>query len=645
MTSLQNLTVQNPVTQNTPATADNQLVTLAQLRTLLAGLFVGTWSKTTTYGQGMVCSSGNALWQSLVAGNLGNSPAASPAAWTLILSAPSGAGLADLHIQVVAGGTTTLTVDLGMDVTGQAVSFVFEQVMPTDPTAAGYSIDLTQQTPQTRTATIVDASLGEVQYVLTGADTAGPGIYRGQFQVQPGPGNTNLQIFPHEGWIEFEVVVAVATTNSLYVAYAADASGTSFSQAPSSALPFIAFRVSSTPLTPLVTDFAGRWVRFQGLNGAAGANGTNGVNAYLYTAYAADGMGTGFSLTPNSGLPYLAVITSTTPITTPTADDFAGAWQWLQGVAGATGATGPEGQAGADGAEGPVGDTGPTGATGATGPAGTPAYVYVGWASDTNGTAFSTTPAPGLNYLAVLATNTAIVGAPSAANFTGLWVSVQGPTGATGAAGANGTNGASVYAYVGYASDANGTAYSPTPGSGLNYIAITLSSTPISVPTAATFTGLWQLYAMTTPPVVPTNTDGLAEGTTNLYFTVARVLAVALAGLDGTATGAVTTADTLLSAFGKLQNRLANVENAMASPSQALFAEGAIAVGSGVQMGTLSTLALGFTPSRVLLTVSIPSGGTVLGVVAVGVPTETGFAWKLSGAMPATGYQVFYRIT
>ena len=75
-----------------------------------AALFVGTWNKTTTYGQGMVCSSGNALWQSLVAGNLGNSPAASPAAWTLILSAPSGAGLADLHIQLVAGGTATLAV-------------------------------------------------------------------------------------------------------------------------------------------------------------------------------------------------------------------------------------------------------------------------------------------------------------------------------------------------------------------------------------------------------------------------------------------------------------------------------------------------------------------------------------------------------
>ena len=101
----------------------------------------------------------------------------------------------------------------------------------------------------------------------------------------------------------------------------------------------------------------------------------------------------------------------------------------------------------------------------------------------------------------------------------------------------------------------------------------------------------------------------------------------------------------MLSAFGKLQNRLANVENAMSSPSQALFYEGAIAVPSGASSGTLNTLALNFTPSRVQLTVSIPSGGALLTVAAVGVPTTTGFAWKLSAAPATTGYQIFYRIT
>jgi len=603
MTSLQNLTVQNPVTQNNPATADTHLVTLAQLRTLLAGLFVGIWSKTTTYGQGVVCSSGNALWQSLVANNLNNSPAASPADWALILSSPSAGGLTDLHIQVVAGGTATLSATLGVDVTGQAVKFVFEPVTPVAPTAGGYSIDLTQQAQQTRTATIVDAALGGVSYALTGTDTATPGIYRGQFQFTA---SGVVQLFPAAGWIEFEVVVAAASTNNLYVAYAADAAGTSFSQVPSSALPYIAFRVSTTPLTPLVTDFAGRWVRFGGLNGTNGTNGTNGA--------------------------------SVTGATGATGAD---------GPTGAAGADGAAGATGANGADGSVGDTGPTGDTGATGAAGIPAYVYVAWASSNTGTGFSTTAAPGLNWLAVVATNT-VMTTVNAANFAAAgatWVNVAGPAGAAGAAGANGSNGASVYAYVGYASDNTGTAYSPTPGSGLNYIAIKLSSTPISVPVAGTFAGLWMLYSMTTPPVVPTSTTGLAEGT-NLYFTTARVLAVALAGLDGTASGAVTTADTVLSGLGKLQNRLANVESAMVSPLQALFSEGVIAVASA-SAGATYTLptALLFTPSRVLLTLSIPSGGTVLGLVAVGVPTTTGFAWKLSAAAPATGYQIFYRIT
>ena len=638
--------MQNPVTQNTPASADNQLVTLAQMRTLLAGLFVGTWSKTTTYGQGVVCSSGNALWQSLVPGNLGNSPAASPASWTLIMSAPSGGGLADSHIQVVAGGVANLDATLGpnlglaVDVTGLTVNFVFEQVLPVGPTPGGYAIDLTAQGVQTRTATILDAGLGQVRYALTGTDTAIPGTYRGQFQFTSGGVE---YLFPAEGWIGFEVVVAAATTNRMYVAYASDASGTGFSLTPASNLPYLAFRVGSTPLTPLVTDFAGRWVRFQGLNGSNGTDGTNGVSAYLYTAFAADGMGTGFSLTPNSGLPYIAVLASPTVLTPPTAANFEGAWQLLQGPPGAMGATGPAGPAGADGADGPVGDTGPTGATGATGPAGTPAYVYMGWASDADGTAFATTPAPGLTHMSVLTTN-APIATLTAASFTG-WVNVQGPQGSAGAAGTNGTNGASVYAYVGYAQDNQGTGYSPTPGTGLNYIAIKLTSTPISVPTAVTFAGLWQLYSMTTPPVVPTTTDGLAEGVTNHYFTDARVLAARLAGLDGTVSGAVTAADDVLSAFGKLQNGLANVENAMSSPSQALFYEGVIAVPSGSSSATLNTLALNFTPSRVQLTVSIPSGGALVTVAAMGVPTVTGFAWKLSAAPATTGYQIFYRIT
>jgi len=640
MTNLQNLTVQNAVTQNTPATQDNQLVTLAQVRALIAALLCGQWNKTTVYGLGVVCGSGNALWQSLIANNQGNSPAASPAAWTLLMSAPSGGGLADVHIQVVAGGTANLDATLGVDLTGQAVNFVYQPVMPTGPTNSGYAIDLSDQDQETRAAIILDAANGAVRYPLTGDDTATPGIYRGQFQYSL---NGQMQLFPTDGWLEFEVVVAAASTNNLYVAYASDASGSDFSQVPSAALPYIAFRASNTPLTPVVTDFAGRWVRFLGVDGNDGANGTNGASAYLYKAYASDTNGTGFSLTPNDTLPFMALLTSPTELATLTADDFAGLWQNLQGPDGPAGADGAVGAVGAPGAVGPTGDTGPVGAPGATGPAGVSDHVYVAWASDAKGTGFSTAPSPGLTYLG-LVSDTALA-AITADDFAGLWTNVRGPAGAAGAPGANGADGAGVYGYVGYAQDTNGTGYNNMPGEGLNYLAIKLSTVPISNPTAATFAGLWKLYATSATNNNLTTTDDLEEGNTNLYFTAARVLAVALAGLDGTASGALTTNDTVLSGFSKLQNRLANVENAMASPSQALFAEGTIAVAVGVKAGTLNTLSLGFAPSRCQLTLSIPNGGPVLSAACVGLPTVTGFGWTLSAAAPTAGYQIFYRIT
>jgi hypothetical protein len=657
MTNLQNLTVQNPVTQNAPGTQDNHLVTLAQVRALLQALFCGQWNRYSTYGLGVVAASGNALYQSLVANNQGNPPAASPWAWALLLAVPSANGLADLHIQVVAGGTATLTATLGANLAGPnlglaTVNFVYEPVTPTSPVANGYTLDLTQQAQVTQPATIVNTMIGQVSYQLQGADTAVPGIYRGQFQVvaQPGPGteprpgNANMQLFPQEGWIEFEVVAAAASTNNLYVAFAADANGTNFSTVPSSALPYVAFLSSPAPISPLTAaSFAGRWVRFQGLNGANGTNGANGAGAYLYTAYATDANGDGFSLTPNGATAYIAVLSSPTAISSLTAADFAGLWQLMQGPQGPAGATGAQGPAGADGADGQVGDTGPAGLQGPQGNAGQSSYVYTAWAGDANGTGFSTTPGAGLGYLGVLV-STAPVTNLSAANFAGLWSSVQGPQGAAGAAGQNGTNGTNAYLYVAYAMDTSGDGFSLTPGLGLNYVAILNTNAPISNPTAANFAGLWKLYAMTSPPVVPTTTDQLNEGTNNLYFTAARVLAVALAGLSGTITGAVTATDNVLSAFGKLQNRLATVEGALASPGQALFAEGVIAVPSGTSSGTLNTLALGFTPSKVLLTVSVPAGGSFIHAVVVGNPGVTGFAWQLSAA-PAAGYQIFYRIT
>lgn len=58
------------------------------------------------------------------------------------------------------------------------------------------------------------------------------------------------------------------------------------------------------------------------------------------------------------------------------------------------------------------------------------------------------------------------------------------------------------------------------------------------------------------------NTDGLAEGVTNLYFTVARVLATVLTGFTSVVSWArITSTDTILQAFGKAQKQIDDLQS------------------------------------------------------------------------------------
>ncbi|MDB4919870.1 hypothetical protein [Mucilaginibacter sp.] len=54
----------------------------------------------------------------------------------------------------------------------------------------------------------------------------------------------------------------------------------------------------------------------------------------------------------------------------------------------------------------------------------------------------------------------------------------------------------------------------------------------------------------------PGSTDAVPEGSTNLYFTIARVLATVLTGLGFSSTTAITATDTILGALGKLQAQI-----------------------------------------------------------------------------------------
>lgn len=77
------------------------------------------------------------------------------------------------------------------------------------------------------------------------------------------------------------------------------------------------------------------------------------------------------------------------------------------------------------------------GSDGAAGADGADAYVYIAYASDASGTDFTTTFDANLDYIAVLATTTAIV-SPAVGDFAGLWKNYKGADGAAGAAGADG---------------------------------------------------------------------------------------------------------------------------------------------------------------------------------------------------------------
>ena len=67
-----------------------------------------------------------------------------------------------------------------------------------------------------------------------------------------------------------------------------------------------------------------------------------------------------------------------------------------------------------------------------------------------------------------------------------------------------------------------------------------------------------------------TNTDALPEGSTNLYFTPARVLATVLTGISFVTGGAIVSTDSILVAFGKLQKQINDLLTAVGLKQDAL---------------------------------------------------------------------------
>lgn len=117
----------------------------------------------------------------------------------------------------------------------------------------------------------------------------------------------------------------------LYVGYAEDASGTGYATTPDPSRKFVAFRQSSTSLTVVAGIFTGLWNKYVGDEGDPGApgdpglDGDNGESKYLFIGYASDASGTGFTLTFDPALKWVASLTKTVN-TPPLVAEFAGLW-------------------------------------------------------------------------------------------------------------------------------------------------------------------------------------------------------------------------------------------------------------------------------------------------------------------------------
>ncbi len=294
----------------------------------------------------------------------------------------------------------------------------------------------------------------------------------------------------------------------VYIGYASDAAGTGFTTTFDPAKDYIAIRSTTEPLVPLVTEFAGLWKKYRGEDGADGEDGQDGADgrdgtdgqegsdgadgdaAYLYIAYASSAEGNGFTTVFDPDLDYIAVRSTTVPIVSPSASDFAGRWKRYKGELGSPGADGQDGSDGEDGAPGRDGEDGADGAS---------AYVYIVYASNDEGGGFSTLFDPDLNYIAIK-TMTGPIPSPVAADFEGLWKNYKGSPGSDGADGPpgadgeNGSEGESAYVYIAYASSPAGAGFATVFDPDLEYIAIRATTAPIASPAAGDFAGLWMKY-------------------------------------------------------------------------------------------------------------------------------------------------------
>lgn len=275
------------------------------------------------------------------------------------------------------------------------------------------------------------------------------------------------------------------TNAFVYIGYADDINGAGYSTS-ATGKSFIAFRQSATAITPVTgATFSGLWRQFVGEDGGDGAPGADGQDVYIYKGYADDVNGTGFTTTFSSIKKWIAIRTSTTPLT-PAVGDFAGLWIKYVGEDGAAGGDGSDGNTILSGVGAPAGGLGNDG----------------DYYRDTS--------------------NSDFYGPKTAGNW-GTPLDLQGEPGNDGNDGGDGAPGADgddAFVYIAYADAADGTGFTNTYSPTKDWIAIKPSAVEITTPTAGDFTGLWKRYAGDGDRYATTSNTSLTIGTGTRFFIV-----------------------------------------------------------------------------------------------------------------------------
>lgn len=128
------------------------------------------------------------------------------------------------------------------------------------------------------------------------------------------------------------------------------------------------------------------------------------------------------------------------------------------------------------------------------------------------------------------------------------------------------------------------------------------------------------------------NTDSLAEGSTNKYFTENRVLATLMTGLTLIAGGAVSAADSLLVAIGKLQEQINDLfsgkQDTLVSGTNIKTVNGATLLGSGDLSTNAQVVAYAGTAKTLALTdINTIVDCTSASAVTVTIPPQSSVTW------------------